>query len=335
MSTNTDQGDDGDLRALLHETAEQIAPHGSLEDIHARTGAKRRRVVPVLAAAAALALVVGGIGWMLRDDGTARSTGPAASPAGTGSPTKESPVYFLGDTAAGPRLFSETRLLQTDATDPTTGLAMDAANLAVAGDPADPDYRTAWPAGTEIRGMGGCSSDDCEIQITFAGRSVENRPAGMSEEVAALSVEQLVRTVQVAEDSHHRVFFAADTPDGTVRLDHVLGVDTTGTVTAGSDDDVLAPVQITGPANGEKTGRLVKVHGVAATFEANVVWEVLAGGDAVVKSGYTTARECCTLSEYGFNVELEPGTYTIVVHDTDESGEGRPVNQDTKEIIVE
>ena len=59
-------------------------------------------------------------------------------------------------------------------------------------------------------------------------------------------------------------------------------------------------------------------------------------GDEVVRNGFTTARECCTLSPYSFTVTATPGDYTLVVHDTDESdGEGIGTSEDTKRITVE
>jgi hypothetical protein len=55
-----------------------------------------------------------------------------------------------------------------------------------------------------------------------------------------------------------------------------------------------------------------------------------------VRNGFTTAQECCTLSPYSFDVTAPPGDYTLVVHDTDESGgEGIGISQDTKDITVE
>ena len=66
-----------------------------------------------------------------------------------------------------------------------------------------------------------------------------------------------------------------------------------------------------------------------------MVWE-LKRGDAVVRNGFTTAQECCTLAPYSFTVTAPPGDYTLVVHDTDESdGEGVGTSQDTKDITVE
>ena len=99
-------------------------------------------------------------------------------------------------------------------------------------------------------------------------------------------------------------------------------------------DDVEALVQVDNPSDGATVTASFTVSGRAAAFEANVVWE-LKQGDTVVKDGFTTAQECCTLAPYSFEVtDVAPGSYTLVVHDTDESGQGRPVDQDTKEIIV-
>jgi hypothetical protein len=109
------------------------------------------------------------------------------------------------------------------------------------------------------------------------------------------------------------------------------------TFTAGDDNVILGPVQISTPTNGQKVpaGDLT-VTGVANTFEANVVWELKDGSGTVVQHEFTTAAECCKLAPYEFTIKnLEPGNYTIFVHDSDESGEGRPVNQDSKEIVVE
>jgi hypothetical protein len=68
-----------------------------------------------------------------------------------------------------------------------------------------------------------------------------------------------------------------------------------------------------------------------------VQWELLRDG-AVVRRGYTTARECCTLSPYTFRVTAAPGTYTLVVHDEDvsggEGGAGGGTTSDTKTFTV-
>jgi hypothetical protein len=94
-------------------------------------------------------------------------------------------------------------------------------------------------------------------------------------------------------------------------------------------------VLVESPAQDATVPTTFTVRGRAATFEANVVWE-LKRGDATVRNGFTTAQECCTLAPYSFTVTAPPGDYTLVVHDTDESdGEGIGTSQDTKAISVQ
>jgi hypothetical protein len=98
--------------------------------------------------------------------------------------------------------------------------------------------------------------------------------------------------------------------------------------------DVLAQVWITSPDQGAVVQSGFKVEGLAAAFEANVQWE-LKQGDKVVKSGFTTARECCKMAPYSFTVKAPAGEYTLVVHDADASGgEGPGPYQDTKDVTV-
>ena len=41
-------------------------------------------------------------------------------------------------------------------------------------------------------------------------------------------------------------------------------------------------------------------------------------GDDTVRNGFTTARECCTLSPYSFEVTAPPGDYTLELFDLPE-----------------
>ncbi|MBO9523381.1 MAG: GerMN domain-containing protein [Nocardioidaceae bacterium] len=316
--------DDRDLTALLHETAEQITPHGTLEEIRSRTGnpPARRWALPALAAAAALALVVGGIGWALRDH---EKGGGTTTPA-TRTETAELTIYYAGPSvsfdgkaSASHALFAERHELTSD------DLPRTAVQDAISGRPADPDYLSLWPQGVTVDKVAYDAAGKGLVTVELSGPL-----QGIAEERTRdqmLASRAVVRTALDAVDAG---------PDAGVQFSY-NGVLDAGVVQYRGDGTVdLAKVQITSLTNGQTVpaGPLT-VKGMAATFEANVVWEVLVGGDAVVKQDHTTAAECCTLAPYEFTVDLEPGTYTIVAHDTDESGEGRPVNQDTKEIIVE
>ncbi len=111
---------DSDLRRLLDDAVSDVHPEGGPEQIRAR--ARRpsaRRWVPItVAAAAATAVVIGGGAWLAQHQSS--SNPPAAGPERpAGSRRRQAPaepartvdttVYYVGDTASGPRLFPEVR----------------------------------------------------------------------------------------------------------------------------------------------------------------------------------------------------------------------------------
>jgi hypothetical protein len=355
---------DDDLHRLLKDAVSDVRPRSGLDQIRARTAEEtpmHRPWIPVsLAAAAVVAVVIGGASLLLDHDSPAntpaaqpshqgRHTSAPASPAasaatspatsgpsadaspsagssGTGTPAGQAvPVYWLGPTAHGQKLYREFfRGSTADA-------PREAATAAVSGTPSDPDYRTAWPAGTgvgSVRYEGGTITVDLTASDAAA---VHDRPAGMSAEQAQLSVQQLIYTVQGAvQQGRPPVQLLLDGQ----HVDTILGVPASEPLANDNADSVLAPVSVTDPAEGATVGTTFTVTGQAATFEANVVWELTSDG-TVVRHGFTTARECCTLAPYSFTVQAPAGSYTLVVHDTDESGAGRPVDRDTKDITVQ
>lgn len=333
--------DDADLRRLFAETTEGIRPLGTLDDIRTRTEKvdpmARRWFLPSIAAAAVMALVIGGAFWLTQDKDDPNVLGPADTPSATvpNEPNEPAdpnanrgvPVYYAGDAARGTRLFREFQDMMVCAA--LDCLPSAAVAAAVAGTPDDPDYRTLWPSGAQLEAF---EQTDDLLTVTLGG-DLRERPAGMSAEDAGLAVEQVIYTVQAAV-GRGRLPVQFLLNGG--RTDMILGVPVSEPLAAGEELDVLAPVQISSPGHGQvlQAGK-VTVEGVAAVFEANVIWELLVGGDAVVDSGFTTAEECCTFAPYSFDLDLEPGTYTIVVRDEDMSGEGRPVNTDTREFVVE
>lgn len=337
---NPDDPRDDDLRRLLHDAVADVQPHGTLGDIRSRTDQEtpmKRWFLSTLAVAAVMAAVVGGAFWLVNDDdpannaaGTPTSAPPSSSPSTSGSagPTELAghavPVYYVGTTAHGKKLFREFQAQRTCG-DPDCLLKASVV-AAVNGHPEDPDYQSLWPDGTTV---GRVSADDNTIVVDLAA-GVHDRPAGMTADDAGLAIQQLVYSAQAAVGRGRLPVQLTIQGHPT---DTVLGVPTAEPLAAQSPDEVQAPVQIDNPANGAQVSGTFTVSGRAAAFEANVVWE-LKQGAKVVRHGFATAQECCTLSPYEFEVTAPPGAYTLVVHDTDESGEGRPVNEDTKEITV-
>jgi hypothetical protein len=345
MNDPTNTGDD-DLRRVLRDAVADVHPLSALDEIRARTeqespmtAERKRWFLPTIAVAAVMAAVVGGAFWLVNDDdsgpsasGTPTTSVPSTSPSTSGSAGpgevagRAVPVYYVGDTANGKKLYREFQ--RQSVCDDLDCMLKASVVAAVNGQPEDPDYRTLWPDGATV-GLVSQAGDDGTIVVDLA-KGVHDRPAGLSAPDAELAIQQLVYSAQAAVG---RGRLPVQLLIDGQHTDTVLGVPASEPLAAANAADVEAPVQIDSPGDGTTVSRTFTVTGRANAFEANVAWE-LKQGDKVVQQHFTTAEECCTLAPYEFTVTAPPGRYTLVVHDTDESGEGRPVNQDTKEIIV-
>ena len=348
------------LRDLLDEATADVEPADALDEIRSRTPTSNARRPWLYAAAAAVvataatvtAVAVVGTG----NDPTGNAgPGPAAgTTTAAEQPTPEDvpttsepapsqttsepepapveaavPVYYVGETGQGPRLYREFH--------PSIGgeSLTQALADAVGRTPDDPDYRSPWPAGTQATGAS--TADQIDVDVTSpGGGSLHDRPAGMSQDEAEMAVQQLVYTAQAALQSTAPVQLMLDGG----RTDQVLGVPVSEPLTRGDEASTLAQVWIISPAEGAQVKSPFEVSGVGAFFEANVAWELREGGEdgRVVASNAddpVMAEECCTMAPYSFTVDAPPGDYTLVVHDEDMSGgEGFPPFQDTKRITV-
>lgn len=252
-------------------------------------------------------------------------SGPASSqstPKASGSSAV--PVYYLGDTKAGLRLFREFHRV------PTSGPArlQSALSLAVENTADDPDYRTGFPHGTTVRGA---STDRRTVTVDLSGPNLAALPAGSTRKESRQALNALVFTADGVIQANAPVAFRIDGRPA----DTVLGIRVGPALERANPDKVKSTISVFSPAQGATVRTPFTVEGEAATFEANVVWELMQG-DKVVRHGFTTARECCTLAPYSFTVKkAPPGRYTLVVHDTNEAtGEGVGTSQDTKDITV-
>jgi len=237
------------------------------------------------------------------------------------------PVYFVGRTPLGPRLFREFRSVEAD------NELEEAFALLTAGDTLDPDYSTLLPEGslTEI-------SNDESILISLPDESWADRPAGMSSKEAKLAVQQIVYTAQgVLQKRVPVVFYVVD---DTSQVSSVLGLDASGGFKAAPDVDVLALVNVTEPAQGSTVADTFTASGVANSFEATVPWEIRDADGKQVLDGFATAEGWMDkLYPWESPVDvsaLAPGTYTFVAMTDDPSGgEGKGPTEDTKTITVQ
>ena len=316
-------GDDGRLRLLLDDAVADVHPRRGIDDIRARTASERPRRSWVWAASGAVvgtAATIAAVTVLLGLPGSG-GTGPAPPQDEVPASPRLVSVYFVGDTGVGPRLFQERREFggRPDA------LTWSLYNV-VQGNARDADYTSAWPKGAAVTRA---RLGDGVITVDLSG-PVEQRPAGMDRTRAAIGLQQVVRSAQDVTGTRLPVVFRHDGKPASV----LMGLSTSRPITRAGDDGTLAPVSIASPGDQAYVHSPFTVTGHASAFEANVQWELMQG-DAVVRHGFTTAKQCCTLSPYSFRVKAPLGQYTLVVHDEDASGgEGTPSSMDTKQILV-
>jgi Immunoglobulin-like domain of bacterial spore germination len=126
------------------------------------------------------------------------------------------------------------------------------------------------------------------------------------------------------------------TSDG--RPTPVLGIDKES-FKAAPQNDVLAFVNVTEPAEGASVSGTFTASGVANSFEATVPWEIRDQDGKKVLDGFATAEGWGDhLYPWESQVDLSglpPGTYTFVALTDDPSdGEGAGPTEDTKTITV-
>jgi hypothetical protein len=242
------------------------------------------------------------------------------------------PVYYLGDTPAGPRLYREFQSGRAD--DQVT----EAARRAVAGKPRDPDYRTGWPRGSQVVSTDPWTDPTGQevlfVDLRSDGTDLSVRPAGMSAEEAELAVQQVVYSVQGASGRRVPVQITL----GGELAPTVLGVPMDQPVDR--IPDRLALVNITAPEQGQSVQGTFKASGVANSFEANVPWELLDADGTSVLTGFATAEGMGDrLYPWTTTIDVSvliPGAYTFVARTDDPSDGGVPgPTEDTKDFTIE
>ena len=263
--------------------------------------------------------------------GQTATTDPAPSESsGSGTPTDTVvvPIYFVGDSPMGPRLYREFRPVEAD------NPMEEAAALLTAGDTLDPDYGTLFPGGS----FGDITFDGAGAQgvvsVELADDGWKTAADGMSKAEAKLAVQSLVYTMQGIVQDRARVRITLGGEPTTL-----FGIDGADLKDA-PQLDVLSLVNVTTPEEGATVSGSFTASGVASSFEATVPWEIRQG-DQVVKQGFATA-EGWIEKLYPWETEVDvsdlaPGDYTFVALTDDPSGgaEGHGPSEDTKSITVE
>lgn len=353
---------DDDLRRLLADAVDRLEPGDGLTPIRDRirthekvTPMSNRRpwlyaVTGAVAATAAVIAAVAVAGGTLTGEEDPSPAAAPSSPApdaeptptdGSAEPSAAEPgpagdpvavtVHYVGDGPRGPVLYRELQQVQVTADAPE---AEAAAQAAVGGAPLDPDYRSAWPAGSTVTDVvveGGLA------RVDLAGVPTD-RPSGTSQREAELAVQQVVWSVQEAVQERVPVRLTVD----GASADRVLGVPTAEPLTAGPALEVLSLMSITTPREGADVSGTFTAEGLNNSFEATVVWEVLDASGAVVADGFGTAEGYMEERLFPWRVDVDvsglaPGTYTFVARNDDPSGgaEGNGPASDDRTIVVQ
>ncbi|MFL5921330.1 MAG: GerMN domain-containing protein [Gaiellaceae bacterium] len=182
-------------------------------------------------------------------------------------------------------------------------------------------FSSEVPAGTRLLGIGirnGLATVDLTSEYQSGGGS-HSMQMRLGQVVYTLTQFPTVQKVRFRLDGTPVNVFSSE---GIV-LDHPVGRDDYA--------DLLPPITVTKPAPDTRVTSPVTVSGSANVFEANVTVEILnAKGDVVGKT-FTTAT-CGTGCRGTYSVPVtfkvkkeQPGT--IVVHDDDAAGTGKPPHE--------
>lgn len=337
------------IKDLLHEVTDAVEPGDRLDAIRAATADSGRRTqrgwwgaggVGLVAASVvtALALTTGG-------DPGGSEPGPAdESTVVTDTPPAQTttvPVYYVGETWNGPRLYREFRPLVAATPAEALTAAADAAvggpNDGTALRPLDPDYRSRWPAGTRASARVVPGEDRIEVDLTSERGNDLTLLQWKTAYASALSIEALVRTVQGVAGSRLpvRILF-----EGRV-TPQVLGVPTSEELATAPDLDVLAHVNISDPFEGQvvDNDESFVVNGVGTGYEGNIVTaiEQLDGTEVVdpvpaIASGEGSPRLWPYEATFDLT-DVPPGVYKVTSRTEDPSGAGN-VYEDGRTITV-
>lgn len=181
-----------------------------------------------------------------------------------------------------------------------------------------------WPVDTRINSVV-VLDKVATIDLTFSKLNV-------GAEAESMAIAQLVWTATAADTSVKKVFL---TVDGK-KVESLAGhVDATKPFTRGRTYDVLAPVWITSPTEGQVLkAEGFTLSGISSTFEANVAWKVYKDGK-LFKEGSTTAAEAAPAwKRWSVAVTgLAPGRYLFIALEYS-AKDGSLVAQDTKNTTL-
>jgi hypothetical protein len=245
--------------------------------------------------------------------------GCASSPS---AEAVEVDVYFVGDTGVGLRLFSEITVIEGGIDDGGEAVLKDL----ISGEmqPNDGDYVNLWDTTHSLNGL--------DVVGTTAILDINLGALNVGGEGEQRAIDQLVWTLIGINSSIESVSIVVNGKS----VDSLAGhVDATVEFAKAPSYEVLSPVQIAQPREGDTVGVPVVVAGQACTFEANVVWALYLEGN-LIDDGFTSAeRACPERSSWSVTLgSLDAGNYTFLAQEFS-AQDGSVVAQDSRNFTVE
>jgi hypothetical protein len=305
---NSDRDLENILRSAMRDETDCIEPTNHLPDILRRTArpardARRRSWVIGIAGAGLVAASVTTVVWIADQTGGDSPHGPVASVL----PPVKVPVYYVQDNGAGSyrlRIFPEQHQVNS-----TGDTGFDAVSALFTTPPTDPDYTSLWASGSveSVTQQPGLITVDLSADAAPVGSPATAR-------VYHVALQQIVYTVQRALDSRDpvRILISGGPPAGASEP-----------LQADPAPVIEGAIVINSPRQDATVQSPVTVEGNASVFEGTVV-----------KEGYTTTSSGQEFSPYMFEVDLDPGSYTLRVYEAS-AGNGSPLFVETKQFIVE
>ncbi len=237
------------------------------------------------------------------------------------------PIYFVGDTPQGPRLFREFR--QVEADNPMA----EAVALMTAGDADDPDYGTLYPEGSFADVSFSEGAGAIVVQVKDDAWSAVPRRHEQAGRQARRPAARLHRPGRAAGPAAG-AGAERQRPGAALR-----GPDRTAASRPHPRTTCWPWSTSPSPQQDSEPGATFTASGVANSFEATVPWEIRDEDGKKVLDGFATADGWGDhLYPWQSEVDassLAPGTYTFVAMTDDPSdGEGGGPTEDTKTFTL-
>jgi hypothetical protein len=259
---------DEKLRRILTAEAQtvEVAPD-ALEVIRKRIARRRARFWPArLPRGLALVAFTGGTAVVaaalvaLALIGVPRTEHQATPGTTAVPPSANLPVYYVGQTTAGPRLYREYHPLLI--ADQSPGAKAEAAveTMLTPKSAFDPDYTTRWPVGVSVHAVR-VSADTATVELVGLPGAFAPDPVDRQQLVWTVTATTGVPKVRLLLDGH----------------------DTGGPYLRGSAVDVLAPVWLIDPQQDAPIGHTVTVRVAGSVTDGLVRVRVRTADGALVR----------------------------------------------------